>query len=130
MSRRPGKEHIIFLFTVILICFIASCSIPPSKNPVTDIITQYFADKKFKVTELQIGNIKPIPMGEQRYMGTRGYFVEIKSITLEATENIGLPVQYKKGEQLTFSNATMTIREKSDKKGEWIISRISGIAIL
>jgi hypothetical protein len=97
---------------------------------VTDIITQYFADKKFKVSELQIGNIKPIPMGEQRYMGTRGYFVEIKSITLEATENIGLPVQYKKGEQLTFSNATMTIREKSDKKGEWIISRISGIAIL
>jgi hypothetical protein len=78
-------------------------------------------------TETGVGNKVGTRHG---YMGTKGYFVEIKSITLEATENIGLPVQYKKGEQLTFSNATMTIREKSDKKGEWIISRISGIAIL
>jgi len=63
-------------------------------------------------------------------MGTKGYLVEIKSITLEATENIGLPVQYKKGEKLTFNNAAITIREKHDKRGEWIISNISGIAIL
>lgn len=69
-------------------------------------------------------------MSEQRYMGTKGYLVEIKSITLEPAENIGLPVQYKKGEKLTFRNAAITIREKSDNKGEWIISNISGIAIL
>ena len=91
---------------------------------------KYFEDRKYRIVDIDINDIKPIPMSEQRYMGTKGYLVEIKSITLEATENIGLPVQYKKGEKLTFNNAVITIREKSDKKGEWIISNISGIAIL
>lgn len=71
-----------------------------------------------------------MPMSKQRYMGTRGYFVEIKSITLETAKNIGLAVQNKKVERLTFSNAAITIREKNDKRGEWIISNISGITIL
>ena len=124
------EQRPIFLLTVILIFSLSACSLPPSKDTVRDTITQYFEFKKFKVTDIQIGDIKPIPMSEQRYMGTKGYLVEIKSITLEATENIGLPVQYKKGEKLTFNNAAITIREKSDKRGEWIISNISGIAIL
>jgi hypothetical protein len=103
---------------------------PPSKSIVKDVIIKYLEVKKFNVTDIQIGEIKPVPIGKQRYMGTKGYLVEIKSITLKAAEDIGSPVQYKKGYKLTFKNGLITIREKSDKKGEWIISNISGIAIL
>ena len=124
------EQRPIFLLTVILIFSLSACSLPPSKDTVKDVIIKYFEAKKYRIADIDIGDIKPIPMSEQRYMGTKGYLVEIKSITLEATENIGLPVQYKKGEKLTFNNAVITIREKSDKKGEWIISNISGIAIL
>jgi hypothetical protein len=101
-----------------------------SKDTVKDVITKYFQVTKFNVIHIDILDIKPLPLGEQRYMGTKGYLVKIKSITLEASEDIGLPAQYKKGEKLTFNSATIMIREKSDKKGNWIVSNISGIAIL
>jgi hypothetical protein len=97
---------------------------------VKEVIIKYFEVRKYRIADMDIGEIKPIPISERRYMGTKGYLVEIKSITLETAENIGLPVQNKKGEKLTFSNATITIRETSDKKGEWIISNISGIPII
>jgi len=103
---------------------------PPSKNAAKEVITKYFEAKRYKVVEIEIGNIKPIPINEQRYMGTKGYLIDVKVITLEATEDIGSPVIYKKGEKLTFNNGRITIREKSDKKGDWIISNIFGIAIL
>jgi hypothetical protein len=120
----------IFLLTFILIFSLSACSLPPSKDAVKEVIIKYFEVRKYRISDIDIGEIKPIPMSEQRYMGTKGYLVEIKSITLEAAEKIGLPVQNKKGEKMTFSNATITLREKNDKKGEWIISNISGIAIL
>jgi hypothetical protein len=120
----------IFPLTFILIFSFSACSLPPSKDTVKEVIIKYFEVRKYRIADINIGEIKPIPMSEQRYMGTKGYLVEIKSITLEAAENIGLPLQNKKGEKLTFSNATITIREKNDKRGEWIISNISGIAIL
>jgi hypothetical protein len=97
---------------------------------VKDVVIKYFEVRKYRIADIDIGDIKPMPMSEQRYMGTKGYLVEIKSITLEATENVSLPVQNKKGEKLTFNNAVITIREKNDKKGEWIISNISGIPII
>ena len=124
------KKYSIVLVTIILIFLLSACSLPPSKDTVKHVIMQYFVVKKFNVNDIQIGKIEPIPIGKQRYMGTKGYLVEIKSITLEAAENIGVPIQYEKGEKLTFNNGVITIREKSDKKGEWIISNISGIAIL
>ena len=124
------EQRPIFLLTFILIFLFSACSLPPSKDAVKDVIIKYFELRKYRIAYIDIGDIKPMPMSEQRYMGTKGYLVEIESITLEAAENIGLPVQNKKGEKLTFSNATITIREKNDKKGEWIISNISGIPIV
>ena len=119
-----------FPLTIILILLLSACSLPPSKNNAKDVIIQYFAIKKFNVADIQISEIKPIPMSKQRYMGSKGYLVEIKSITLEVSEDIDLPAQYKKGDHLTFSNATITIREKTDKKREWIISNIAGIPVI
>ena len=124
------EQRPIFLLTFILIFSLSACSLPPSKDTVKEVIIKYFEVRKYRIADIDIGEIQPIPVSKQRYMGTKGYLVEIKSITLEAAENIGLPVQNKKREKLTFSNATITLREKNDKKGEWIISNISGIAIL
>ena len=119
-----------FPLTITLILLLSACSLPPSKDTAKDVIIQYFAAKKFNVADIQIREIKPIPMSEQRYMGSKGYLVDIKSITMEVSEDVGLPAQNKKGDRLTFSNATITIREKTDKKGNWIISNISGIPVI
>jgi hypothetical protein len=124
------EQRPIFLLTFVLIFLFSACSLPPSKDTVKDVVIKYFEVRKYRIADIDIGDIKPMPMSEQRYMGTKGYLVEIKSITLEATENVSLPVQNKKGEKLTFNNAVITIREKNDKKGEWIISNISGIPII
>ncbi len=124
------KRSPIISFTVIFLFLSSSCAMPPSKDTVRDVVTQYYQAKKFNVIDIDISDIKPLPVGEQRYMGTKAYLVEIKSITFEAIDDIGSPVQYKKGDKLTFQNGLITIREKQDKKGELIISNISGIAIL
>jgi hypothetical protein len=124
------ERRLIFLLIFILIFLFPACSLPPSKDSVKEAITKYFEDKNYSIADIDIGEIKPMPMSAQQYMGKKGYLVEIKSITLEATENVSLPVQNKKGEKLTFSNTAITIREKNDKKGDWIISNISGIPII
>lgn len=125
-----SKHGLLLSLSVILFFLLSGCTMPPSKNAAKEVITKYFEAKRYKVVEIEIGNIKPIPINEQRYMGTKGYLIDVEAITLEANEDIGSPVIYKKGEKLTFNNGRITIREKSDKKGDWIISNISGIAIL
>jgi len=128
--KNVSKHGLLLSLSVILFFLLSGCTMPPSKNAAKEVITKYFEAKRYKVVEIEIGNIKPIPINEQRYMGTKGYLIDVKVITLEATEDIGSPVIYKKGEKLTFNNGRITIREKSDKKGDWIISNIFGIAIL
>jgi len=128
--KNVSKHGLLLSLSVILFFLLSGCTMPPSKNAAKEVITKYFEAKRYKVVEIEIGNIKPIPINEQRYMGTKGYLIDVEAITLEANEDIGSPVIYKKGEKLTFNNGRITIREKSDKKGDWIISNISGIAIL
>jgi hypothetical protein len=59
-------------------------------------------------------------------MGTQGHVAEIRRITLEVR---GDKREYRKGEQLVFSNASVRIREKVDQKGAWTVVNISGIPV-
>ena len=112
----------ILLFSLCLF----SCSIAPSQDAVQDTIRKFFEDRKCRVIELQIGSISSLPLNQKTYMGTAAHIVEIRKITLEISEDLR---EYRKGEILTFTNGSISIREKVDAKNQWIVANISGIRV-
>ncbi len=100
----------------------------PTKDVVKNLILRDFESRHYRVTELQISDIKP-SSGEKIYMSSETYIVYILLITLEATQDIGSPVMYKKGQQLSFRNASIGIKEDLYQKGKWIITGIKGIPV-
>lgn len=73
----------------IVILLSAGCTPRPPESSLREGIIRHFESKKYTVLELTIGDITPIPLKDMRYMGMLGYIVDIKSLTLEVTENIG-----------------------------------------
>jgi hypothetical protein len=95
---------------------------------VRDSISRYFQGKHYRVLRMDIASISSIPLKSRVYMGPEGCIVHVRSITVEATEDSGPPLNYKKGQRLTFHNALVHIR--TGDKGGWQVSNISGIAVL
>ena len=120
------SRHKTAFFLLPFLSVILSCTVAPSQEDVRGVITAYFKGRNYIVHELQLGSISPVPLGQKTYMGTQGHLVGITRITLEAGKDNRV---YKEGEQLTFANAWIRIREKADKKGEWIVADISGISV-
>jgi hypothetical protein len=116
-------------FALVLMCMSAGCKVTPKKEFLQDIITRYFEAKKYRVLELDITDIQPLPLHEKTYMGTDAYTVFIHSITLIITEASGPPWLYRTGQEVTFRDATIRIREDRGKRGTWIIHEITGIAV-
>jgi len=106
--------------------FLAACTVAPSQDTVGTVIRKYFEDRQYRVVELQLGTISSVPLSQKTYMGTQGHVVDISKITLEVLADNR---EYRKGEKLTFTHASIRIQEKVDKKGEWIIANISGIKV-
>ncbi len=130
--RNISGRHDNFFFSLFLlpaVFLLAGCGAPPSKSLVTRVITHYFEEKHYKVIDIDIGDIQPIPLREKTYMGTEGYVVGVRSVTLEVTEDIGEPWSYRRGRILTFRNAVIHIKEQPGQKGAWVISHISGIPV-
>jgi hypothetical protein len=105
---------------------LSSCALAPSQDAVHDTIQKFFEDRKCRVIELQIGSISALPLDQKTYMGTAAHIVEIRKITLEISEDVA---EYRKGELLTFTNGSVSIREKVDAKNQWIVVNISGIRV-
>ncbi len=112
----------IFLFTALW-----GCSAAPSDITVKMAITDYFESSHYKVLDLKIGKIRGMPLAEKIYMGTPGYVVDVVSITLEPQQDKGSDI--KKGSVLTFTNATIRIREDVINKNVWHVSIVSGISV-
>jgi hypothetical protein len=93
------------------------------------MIVKYFDERGYAVRQLEIKEITPTPLGEKTYMGREGFTVSVGSITLVPKEDVGPPWNYKKGELLSFKDATMGIREKRGKSGKWDIEVVSGIPV-
>jgi len=124
-SKQPG----LFLLLVLFVFLEAGCTTTPTTGTVTSAIINYFEEKNYRVIELDISDIQPVPLREKIYMGTEGYIVGVQSITLEVLENIGEPWSYRKGQRLTFRNGAIQIKEQRGRKGTWVISNISGIPV-
>lgn len=123
-----GPEIRKFL-SIVVICLLAGCRVAPGEREAHDIITHYFEAKTYRVLELNISEIQPLHLREKTYMGTDAYTVFIHSITLEITENSGPPWFYRTGQEITFRDAVITIKEDRGKRGTWIIHNITGIAV-
>ena len=124
MSRPDRLSRSIFFCIAVIL--LAACSVAPSQETVSSVIRAYFEDRGYRVMELQIGTISSVPLNQKTYMGTQGNVVDISQITLEVLADNR---EYHKGEKLTFFHAAIRIREKVDKKGEWVIANIAGIQI-
>ena len=122
---RTERLSFFIVFSIAAIS-LSSCSVAPSEEAVSAAIRDYFEGRDYKVADLQIGGISPVPLSQKTYMGTQGHIVEIRRITLEVREDNR---EYRKGEKLSFINASIRIREKIDKKGGWIVVNISGIQV-
>jgi hypothetical protein len=107
---------------------LAGCAAKPDERVVKDAISRYFQEKHYKVVQMDITSVSSIPLKSRVYMGPEGYIVHVRSITLEAAEDSGPPLNYRKGQRLTFSNALIHIR--AGEKGRWLVSNISGITVI
>ena len=105
---------------------LAACSAAPSQETAGMVIRDHFEARRYRIVDLELGQISPVPLNRMTYMGTPGHIVEVRRISLEVLKDIG---EYRKGRTLTFTNAAITIREKVDKKGPWTVADISGIPV-
>jgi hypothetical protein len=113
---------------MILIALSYGCEPAPTEGTVRDLITRDFESRHYKVTELEISGIKP-SSGEKRYMSRPAYILDVHSITLEAAQDVGIPVIYKKGQKLNFRNVNIEIKEDLYQKGRWVITNIKGMSV-
>ena len=127
MKQASGSSNsraglVILLFPL----FFFSCSVAPSQDVIQHTIQRFFENRKCRVIELQIGSISSLPLSQKTYMGTDAHIVEVRKITLQISEDVG---EYRKGDLLTFTNGSVSIREKVDAKNQWIVANISGIRV-
>jgi hypothetical protein len=113
---------------MILITLSYGCKTAPTEGTVKDLIRKDFESRHYKVTELEISDIKP-SSGEKRYMSRPAYIVDVQSVTLEAAQDVGIPVIYKKGQKLSFRNVNIEIKEDLYQKGRWVITNIKGMSV-
>jgi hypothetical protein len=78
---------------------------------------------------MDVSAIESIPQGERGYMGTEGYIVKIKSITLEATTQ-NPQFRDTKGQRLIYKNGSIRVRKGTDRLQKWIITNIANIPAL
>ena len=120
--------RIIICSVSIIIFSLLGCNTSPPKNEIRAQIIKYFETRNYNVIDIDIGVIESIPQGEKIYMGTEGYVVRIKSVTLEATRQ---NPQYKdiKGQRFIFNNGSIRIKKSTGQLQKWIITDIANIPV-
>lgn len=108
----------------LVLLLVAGCSVAPSETTARDTIERHFALQGYRVVSLEIGRIRKTPLSEVTYMGTEGFSVEIRAITLEAMEHRAASPKRRTGERITFSGGVIKIKERLGKKGEWIVGDV------
>jgi hypothetical protein len=112
----------------IIIFSLLGCNTSPPKNEIRAQIIKYFETRNYNVIDIDIGVIESIPQGAKIYMGTEGYVVRIKSVTLEATRQNS---RYKdiKGQRFIFNNGSIRIKKSTGQLQKWIITNIANIPV-
>jgi len=125
-----NKKRKYYLLPPIIILFLMSGCFPvPSKSEVEEVIVKHFETKHYKVVELSISNINPLPLSEKKYMGTPAYTVNVPTLILEMTEDTGAPWNYRKGQKVSFNNVQISIQQSTGQNKKWLIKNISGVSV-
>jgi hypothetical protein len=111
---------------ILMALFLGGCSSPPSAGVVRELLARHFEGRNYRVASVSIGSIKRLPLADKTYMGSRGYLVEVREITLDVMKRSG---DYDKGEVLTFRDATVRVKEADGAGHRWVIANISGITV-
>jgi hypothetical protein len=114
---------------IIILLLMSGCSPAPSKGEVEEVIVKHFETKKYKVVELSISDINPLPLSEKKYMGTPAYTVNVPTLILEMTEETGAPWNYRKGQKVFFKHVQISIQQSTGQNKKWLISNISGVSV-
>lgn len=89
------------------------------------LLAAYFTSHHFHLVAVKIDTISSQPIGQVKYMGTKGYHVAIRHIILEVRKDTSGRRQYLRGERITLREGTVIIREDPSRKGKWLVSSIS-----
>ncbi|MGE5893640.1 MAG: hypothetical protein ACM34I_06250 [bacterium] len=123
------RQPRLFFFVFLTALALTTCKAAPPESVIREAITRYFEAKNYRVVELDIGNVESGPLGEKTYMAPEGYLIELRKITLEVTEDIGEPWNYRKGQVFTFTDASVRIRREKNAQEVWIVGTVSGIPV-
>jgi endonuclease YncB( thermonuclease family) len=115
------------LLLVIILFLFYGCSASPSKSTVEELIVKHFQSGGYTVDRLEIGDFRSMPVGEKQYMGTQAYDVHVPFITLVQHGRAGVSQTDTPGQQVTFENVTVRIKQKTLRDREWMIDRVQGI---
>ncbi|MEW6116477.1 MAG: hypothetical protein AB1553_06205 [Nitrospirota bacterium] len=124
---KPSLRSACLVFCALLLIAapaVAGLVVAPTHEEAQASIIDYYEKLGYEVRVLELGSIERIPIGDRVFGGTPGFSVEVKSITLAAAEG----TRGAAGEQ-TFTNATVRIREKSDRQGEWVVFNVANIPV-
>ena len=114
-----------YLFSVFLFW---GCNTALPKSEISNEIIRHFESRHYRVIDIDIGAIESIPQGEKIYMGTEGYVVRIKSITLEATRQ-NAQFTFSRGQRLIYKDGSISIKRSTDTLRQWIITDIANIPV-
>lgn len=109
---------------VTILFLLHGCAPSPTEHTIRQTIGQHFMAQNLRVVLLEIGKIEKTPLRDLTYMGGEGFSVEIRSITLEALEDRPVPPAMRKGDQITYRNGMIRIKEPYGRKGEWIVGDV------
>jgi hypothetical protein len=119
---KEKKKNILVPLIFLITIFLLGCSAPPAERDVHDLIVQHYESRGHRVIELNIRDVGELPLGEREYMSTKGYHVNIRSITLRPGETNG-------ERRVTFQDAKIEIHRSRSGDPPWIITDIKGIPV-
>ena len=100
----------------LILIFLAGCSVQPPASDIESAIRRYYDGLGHRVVKVVIGDISSQPIGDMKYMGTKGYTIAIESLKLEIGKDTVGQRMYVKGERVTFEDGIVTIREDPAQK--------------
>jgi hypothetical protein len=111
------------------ISVLSGCHTASPENEIKSEIIKYFEAKHYKVINIKIGTIESIMQHEKVYMGTEGYIVKLKSLTLETTRQ-NPHFEDTRGLELVYKNGIIRIKISTNESQKWIITDVSNIPVL
>ena len=96
-------RQMLFIVVFGIIILAVACSVPPPESTIKDLINRHFEKQQYRVVEIVMGEISSQPIGEVKYMGTKGYHIAIERLTLERRDDKAGQKQFAEGERMTFS---------------------------